>query len=206
MPAPDTDWYVDTTMRSMPGRAVERRERGERDHRGAVRARDDAARQEAHVVGVDLGDHERHVVVHAERGRVVDDARAAVGGPRRPFERERVVDVDHDEVEAVEAVVAQHLADHLAARRTPACGLPNAATRTRAARRPGTSAPRAAAASRCRRGRWPRPRRPGRRTRCAAHARLQLEGPVQRLDRALDVAAHGPHTRCGWSTWRSSRC
>ena len=100
----------------MPGRPVERGQRGERDHRGAVRARDDPARQEAHVVGVHLRDHERDVVVHAERGGVVDDARAAVGGPRRPFEREVVVDVDHDEVEAVEAVVAQHLADHLAAR------------------------------------------------------------------------------------------
>ena len=41
-PAPDTDWYVDTTMRSMPRGAVQRRERGDRDHRRAVRARRDA--------------------------------------------------------------------------------------------------------------------------------------------------------------------
>ena len=98
-----------------PGRAVERRERGDRDHRRAVRARHDPARQEAQVFRVDLGDHERHVVVHAERCRVVDDARAAVGGARRPLQRERVVDIDDDEVETVEATVAQHLADHLAA-------------------------------------------------------------------------------------------
>ena len=65
------------------------------------------ARHVAQVVGVHLGDHERDVGVHAERGRVVDDARAGRGGARRPLERERVVDVDDDEVEAVEAAVAR---------------------------------------------------------------------------------------------------
>ena len=64
-------------------------------------------RQVAQVVGVHLGDHERHVGVHAERGRVVDDARARGRGTRRPLERERVVDVDDHEVEAVEAAVAR---------------------------------------------------------------------------------------------------
>ena len=69
----------------------------------------------AQVVGVDLGDDERHVGIHAEGRGVVDDERARGGGTRRPLERERVVDVDDDEVEAVEAVVAQHLAHDLAA-------------------------------------------------------------------------------------------
>ena len=65
------------------------------------------------VVGVHLGDDERDVGIHAERGRVVDDLRPGRRGARRPLERERIVDVDHDEVEAVEAAVAQHLAGHL---------------------------------------------------------------------------------------------
>ena len=55
-----------------PRRAVQRRERGDRDHRRAVRARRDALRHDAQVVGVHLGDHERDVGIHAERGRVVD--------------------------------------------------------------------------------------------------------------------------------------
>ena len=67
------------------------------------------------VLGVHLGDHERHVGVHAERGGVVDDDRAGGGGARRPLGRERIVDVDDHEVEAVEAAVAQHLARDLAA-------------------------------------------------------------------------------------------
>ena len=58
------------------------------------------------VLGVHLGDDERDVRLHAERGRVVDDLRARRGRDRRPLERERVVDVDDDEVEAVEAAVA----------------------------------------------------------------------------------------------------
>ena len=57
--------------------------------------------------GLTSADHERDVGVHAERGRVVDDARAARHRTRRPLERERVVDVDDDEVEAVEAAVAR---------------------------------------------------------------------------------------------------
>ena len=55
------------------------------------------------VLGVHLGDHERDVGVHAERGRVVDDPRARGRRDRRPLERERVVDVDDHEVEPVEA-------------------------------------------------------------------------------------------------------
>ena len=41
-------------------------------------------RHVAQVVGVHLGDHERHVGVHAERGRVVDDARAASAAAAAP--------------------------------------------------------------------------------------------------------------------------
>src|SRR5262249_50601245 len=52
--------------------------------------------------------------LHAERGRIVDDPRAGRSGPRRPLERQRVVDVDHREVEAVEAAVAEDLAHNLA--------------------------------------------------------------------------------------------
>ena len=37
------------------------------------------------------------------------DARAARNRTRRPLERERVVDVDDDEIETVEATVAEHL-------------------------------------------------------------------------------------------------
>ena len=69
-------------MRSMPRGAVQRRERGDEHHRRAVRARRDALRQVAQVLGVDLGDDERDVGVHPERGGVVDDLRAR--RPRRP--------------------------------------------------------------------------------------------------------------------------
>ena len=61
----------------------------------------------AQVLGVDLGDHERDVGVHAERRRVVDDQRARGRGLRRPLRREVVVDVDDHEVETVEAAVAR---------------------------------------------------------------------------------------------------
>ena len=65
-------------------------------------------RHVADVVGVHLGDHERDVGLHAERRRLVDDARAALDRLRRPLECKRVVDVDDDEVEAVEAAVGEH--------------------------------------------------------------------------------------------------
>ena len=93
---------------------MERRQRHERDGGGAVRRRHDAARHVADVVGVHLGDHEGDVGLHAERRRLVDDARTALDRPRCPLERERVVDVDDHEVETVEAAVGEDLADDLA--------------------------------------------------------------------------------------------
>ena len=64
-------------MRSMRGGLVQRRQRGDEHHRRAVGTRRDPARQVREVLGVHLGDHERDVGLHAERGRVVDDACAA---------------------------------------------------------------------------------------------------------------------------------
>ena len=131
---------------------------------------------------------ERHVGIHAERGRVVDDERAGGGRTRRPLERERVVDVDDHEVEAVEAVVAQHLAHDLAAHERQLAARATAATRTRAARPRGRRAARARAASPDRRDRWLRSRRSSRRCRASCSWRcLETERAVQGAHRRFDV-------------------
>ena len=176
-------------MRPMPAARCSGASASERHGRRAVRRRHDAPRHVAQVVGVDLGDHERHVGLHAERGRLVDDPGAGGGGARRPLERERVVDVDDHEVEAVEAAVAQHLGTRPRRRRTATCDPPSAATRTRAARRPGTPRSRAVAASRCRRA---RSHRRGRR----ARRRWRMRAVLTRLPRARTRrAARGPPAR-----------
>ena len=97
-------------------RGVQRCERSDGDHRRAVRARRDALRHPLQVTGIDLGHDERHVRIHAERGRVVDHLRARGRRHRRPLGGDGIVDVDDDEFQPVEAVRAQGLARHLATR------------------------------------------------------------------------------------------
>src|SRR5690606_7378210 len=82
--------------------------RGDRDDRGAVRVRDDAAMR-ADRVRVDLGHDERHRGVHAESRRVVDDDRAALDGDRREFARRGAARGEEREVHAVEALLRQLL-------------------------------------------------------------------------------------------------
>ena len=71
-----------------PGRVVERLQRDDHLHGRAVRVGDDplVARE---VVGVDLGDDERHVVVHAPVAGVVDDDGARLDKLRRPLGADR---------------------------------------------------------------------------------------------------------------------
>ncbi len=149
-PAPETDWYVETTIRSMADRVLERRERGDEHHGRAVRTGRDALGQLAQVLRVHLGDDERDVGVHPERGRVVDDLGARRGGDRRPLERDRVVDVDDHEVEAVEASGARGPRRSPRPRRTGACG-----PRTATTRRPGAGRRGNARSSRMRSISWP---------------------------------------------------
>ena len=56
-----------------PRFAVQRREHGHERHRRAVRVGDDALGDVLELVGIDLGDDERHVGIHAPRRGVVDD-------------------------------------------------------------------------------------------------------------------------------------
>ena len=95
--------------------AVQRRERGDRDHRRAVRARRDALRQVRRSSGF------TSATTSGTSGSMRNAAelsttRAPAAAARGAHSSARsVVDVDDHEIEAVEAAVAQHLARDLAA-------------------------------------------------------------------------------------------
>ena len=72
-------------------------------HGRAVRVRDQAA-VPAERVRVDVGHDQRHVGLHAEGRRVVDDDRAALDGDRRPLARARRAGREDGEVDAVEGL------------------------------------------------------------------------------------------------------
>ena len=139
-PAPETDWYVDTTIRSMPRGPVQRRERGDAGSSScssgttrcpsACRAgRPGSPRRPRAARRGPCGTRPSCRRPCAPRGRRL----------RRPLERERIVDVDDHEVEAVEAAGAQAPRRRPRRRRTAACGPRIAATRTRAARSTGNA-------------------------------------------------------------------
>ena len=65
------------------GLVVQRLEDGHRRHRGAVGVGDDALRRVVGQRTVDLGDDERHLGIHAERGGVVDHDHPGGGELRR---------------------------------------------------------------------------------------------------------------------------
>ena len=131
--------------------AVQRRERGDRDHRRAVRARRDALREVREVLGVHLGDDER-----ARRGPCGTRPSCRPPSRRRrppaaPTPRERSSSTSMTtRSRPSKQPGAQHFAARPRRRGTAACGPPTGATRRPAARRPGSRAPRGCAASRCR--------------------------------------------------------
>ena len=96
------------------GRVVDRRERHHHLHRRAVRVGDDAL-VAVDRVGVDLGDDQRHVVVHPPVAGVVDDDRAGLDQLRRPLGADRAAGRGEDEVEALDRLLAQRPALELAA-------------------------------------------------------------------------------------------
>ncbi len=195
------------TSRSMPASSMDRRQRHDHLHRRAVRVGDDPV-VALDRVGVDLGDDQGHVLVHAPVAGVVDDDRAGVDQLRRPLGADRAARRGEDDVEALDRAPRS-------AAGTRACepshsillARPSARRRTAPPRPPGSRARRA----RCRiveptsAGRAQHPdsvavRSSSRqydrclRTRRAAGARCpsgppadrvgaELEGLVQRLDR-----------------------
>ena len=99
-------------------RFVQRRERDRGDGRRAVRVRDDAARPSARlplpieqrqVRGVDLGDDERHVRLHAEVLRVAQHERAGAGERRLELAGHAGIERrEHDRRAQLVGVARQH--------------------------------------------------------------------------------------------------
>ena len=85
----------------MPASSIERLERDDHLHRRAVGVGDDPA-VAVDRVGVDLGDDQRHVVVHAPVAGVVDDDGARLDQLRRPLGADRAAGRGEDEVEALD--------------------------------------------------------------------------------------------------------
>ena len=69
----------------------------------------------AHGAGVDLGHHQRHVLIHAEGRGVVDDHRAGAHGGRREALRLRATGGEQRDVHALEAGVGEFLHRDIAA-------------------------------------------------------------------------------------------
>ena len=92
-----------------PDGAVDRGERHQRLHRGAVRVGDDPP-VAVQRLGVDLGDDQRDVLVHAPVAGVVDDHSAGLDQPRRPLGTDRAAGGGEDEVEAGDRLFAERAA------------------------------------------------------------------------------------------------
>src|SRR6476620_1963076 len=98
-----------------PGRVVERFQGDDHLHGRAVRVGNDPL-VALEGVGVDLGDDQRHVVVHAPVAGVVHDRRAGLDHLRGPLGADRAAGRGEDEVEALDRLVADRVhAQHLAA-------------------------------------------------------------------------------------------
>ena len=112
-------------------------------------------------VGVDLGDDQRHVVVHAPVAGVVDDDRAGLDELRRPLGADRAAGGGEREVEAVDRLVRERPALELAAGEAgPACPAERSEANGTTSRA-GSRARRAPRGSSSRRRRSRRRRRPG---------------------------------------------
>ena len=93
--------------------------------------------------GVDLGDHERHVGVHAPRRGVVDDERAGVGQAGGDAARGGCAHRHERDVDAGIVGVVGHLHLDLAVRATAGGSRPSGARRGSGCRPRGSPAPRA---------------------------------------------------------------
>ena len=98
-------------------------------------------------VGIDLGDDQRHVVVHPEVAGVVDDHGARLDEARRPLGADRAAGRGEDEVEALDRVLAQRPALEHRRRSTRSRGRRSARRRRGRPPPPGTRARRAARGS-----------------------------------------------------------
>ena len=104
-------------------------------------------------VGVDPGDDQRHVLVHAPVAGVVDDYRAGLDQPRRPLGADRAAGRGEDDVEALDRLRAQRPA--LQRRPVPLDSRPaERSEQTALPRRPGNPARRAPRGWSSRRRRW----------------------------------------------------
>jgi hypothetical protein len=88
------------------GAVEDRLEGDDRLHRGAVGVGHDSAVL-LERLGVDLGDHERHVVVHAPLGGVVHDHRPGVGEAGGPVLAGGGSGAEEREVEALDCLFRQ---------------------------------------------------------------------------------------------------
>ena len=89
-----------------PDRAVDRRQRHHHHHRRAVGVGDDAL-VAGGGVGVDPGDDQRHVLVHAPVAGVVDDDRAGLDQLRRPLGADRAAGRGEHDVDALDRLRAE---------------------------------------------------------------------------------------------------
>ena len=89
---------------------VERVHGRDRDDRRAVRAGDDAVVQ-LHILGIDLRDDKRHIIVHAVGGRVVHKHRARAHDLRRVETGDVTLGSTEHDIEAAE-VLLRRLLDH----------------------------------------------------------------------------------------------
>jgi hypothetical protein len=87
---------------------------GQRGDRGAVGNGEDALVL-ADAVGVDLGDHQRHVRIHPEGGGVVDDHGAGLHRERREFAGNAAAGREQRDIDALEGALVKLFDDHLLA-------------------------------------------------------------------------------------------
>ena len=104
-----------------PDRALDRRQRDHHLHRRAVGVRDQPA-VALDRIRVDLGDDQRHLVVHAPEAGVVDHDRAGVDEARRPLGADRPAGRGEHQVEPGDRLGGQRPALELARRRRRSSG------------------------------------------------------------------------------------
>ena len=178
----------------MPDRAVDRRQRDHHLHRRAVRVGDDPA-VGVERLGIDLGDHQRHLGVHAPEARVVDHHRAGLDQLRRPLGADRAARRREDQVEALDRLARERPALELPAVEARPSAPPSARRRRRPPRSRGSRARRAPRASSSRPPRWRRGRRPCSRQASSRGLVLVLAGPTTGPVLARSAPRGGPRPR-----------